>query len=156
MKKIDERMIFVVNNDKSAEDNDLLHLEWAVVSQLDGQKTVKQIAENLSLNPNEVEDIFRKLVAEELLVLVNKPGEKNVVPAEFLKLISHEMTHLMGPVASVIMEDVMGMMRLNKDNLDRKNLSDLVDLLTNQINDPVKQIEFQKNIYPQIKQYLLK
>jgi hypothetical protein len=156
MKKIDDRMIFVVNSDKSVEDNDLLHLEWAVVSQLDGQKTVRQIAENLSLNATEVEEIFKKLVAEELLVLVSKPDANSIVPSEFLKLINHEMTHLLGPVASVILEDVMEMMRLNKDNIDSRNIPNLVELLTNQIDDPVKQIEFQKNIYPKIKQYILK
>ncbi len=156
MKKIDERMIFVVNNEKTAEDNDLLHLEWAVVSQLDGRKTVRQIAENLALNPTEVEEIFKKLVSDDLLVLVNKPEENIIVPSEFIKLVSHEMTHLLGPVASVIIEDIMDMMRLNKENIDRRNLPNLIDLLTNQIDDPVKQIEFQKNIYPQIKQYILK
>ncbi len=156
MKKIDERMIFVVNNEKTAEDNDLLHLEWAVVSQLDGRKTVRQIAENLALNPTEVEEIFKKLVSDDLLVLVNKPEENIIVPSEFIKLVNHEMTHLLGPVASVIIEDVMDMMRLNKENIDRRNLPNLIDLLTNQIDDPVKQIEFQKNIYPQIKQYILK
>lgn len=149
-------MIFVVNNEKTAEDNDLLHLEWAVVSQLDGRKTVRQIAENLALNPTEVEEIFKKLVSDELLVLVNKPEENIIVPSEFIKLVNHEMTHLLGPVASVIIEDIMDMMRLNKENIDRRNLPNLIDLLTNQIDDPVKQIEFQKNIYPQIKQYILK
>ena len=156
MKKIDERMIFVVNNEKTAEDNDLLHLEWAVVSQLDGRKTVRQIAENLALNPTEVEEIFKKLVSDDLLVLVNKPEENIIVPSEFIKLVNHEMTHLLGPVASVIIEDIMDMMRLNKENIDRRNLPNLIDLLTNQIDDPVKQIEFQKNIYPLIKQYILK
>ena len=156
MKKIDERMIFVVTNEKNAEDNDLLHLEWAVVSQLDGRKTVRQIAENLALNPTEVEEIFKKLVSDDLLVLVNKPEENIIVPSEFIKLVNHEMTHLLGPVASVIIEDIMDMMRLNKENIDRRNLPNLIDLLTNQIDDPVKQIEFQKNIYPQIKQYILK
>jgi hypothetical protein len=156
MKKIDDRMIFVVNADKSVEDNDLLHLEWAVVSQLDGQKTVRQIAENLSLNAAEVEEIFKKLVTEDLLVLVSKPEANNIIPTEFLKMINHEMTHLMGPVASVILEDVMEMMRISKDNFDSRNIPNLIELLTNQINDPVKQIEFQKNIYPKIKQYILK
>jgi len=79
MNKIDERMIFVVNNEKTPEDNDLLHLEWAVVSQLDGRKTVRQIAENLSLNSSEVEAIFQKLVSDELLVLVNKSEENNIL-----------------------------------------------------------------------------
>jgi len=156
MKNIDDSMVFVVNNEKSAEDTDLLHLEWAVLSQLDGRKTVRQIAENLSLNTTEVEEIFKKLLSDELLVLVSKSEENLQVPAEVLKSIKHEMIHLLGPVAGIMIEDVMDMLRLNKDNIDRRNLPDLIDLLTNQIDDPVKQIEFQKNIYPNIKKYILK
>jgi hypothetical protein len=156
MNKIEQSMVFIVNEEKSAENSDLLHLEWAVVSQLDGRKSVRQIAENLALNANEVEEIFKKLVSDELLVLVNKSEENTIVPPEIFKFINHEMTHFMGPVASIIMEDVMGMLRLNKETLDRRNLPNLIDVLTNQIDDPAKQIEFQKNIYLKIKKYILK
>ncbi|UCF63871.1 MAG: hypothetical protein JSW33_15110 [bacterium] len=156
MDKIDENMVFVLNSQRSPEDSDLLHLEWAVVSQLDGQKTVQQIAENLALNTAEVEEIFKKLVSAELLVLVDRSENDDVVPGELFKFVSHEMTLLLGPVASIILEDVMDMMRLNRDNFDRRRFPGLIDLLTNQIDDPVKQIEFQRNIYPKLKQYLLK
>jgi len=156
MEKIDENMVFVLNSQQSPEDSDLLHLEWAVVSQLDGQKTVRQIAENLALNTAEVEEIFKKLVSEELLVLVDRSEDDDIVPGELFKYVNHEMTLLLGPVAGIILEDVMEMMRLSRENFDRRKFLGLIDLLTNQIDDPVKQIEFQRNIYPKIKQYLLK
>jgi len=156
MEKIDENMVFVLNSQQSPEDSDLLHLEWAVVSQLDGQKTVRQIAENLSLSTAEVEEIFKKLVSEELLVLVDRTENEDTVPGELFKLVGHEMTLLLGPVAGIILEDIMNLMRLNRESIDRRKFPGLIDLLTNQIDDPVKQLEFQRNIYPKIKQYLLK
>lgn len=154
--KIENNMIFVLSNERSPEDADLLHLEWAVVSQLDGQKTVGQIAENLALSRTEIEEIFRKLSSQNLLVLVNRSGEDSLVSPEFFKILNHEMTLMLGPVAGIILEDVLEMMRMNRDNFEVQNLPVLIELLTNQIDDPVKQVEFQKNIYNRVRVYLFK
>jgi len=149
-------MVFVLNNQRSPEEAKLLHLEWAVVSQLDGQKTVGQIAENLTLSRTEIEEIFRKLSSQNLLVLVNRSGEDSLVSAEFFKIVNHEMTLLLGPVAGIILEDVLELMRMDRENFTVQNLPILIELLTNQIDDPVKQIEFQKNIYSRVRIYLFK
>jgi hypothetical protein len=154
--KLENNMIFVLGNDRSPEDANLLHLEWAVVSQLDGQKTVGQIAENLALSRNEIEEIFRKLTSQNLVVLVNRSSGDSLVSPEFFKILSHEMTLLLGPVSGIIIEDVMEMMRMNRENFEVQNLPVLIELLTNQIDDPVKQIEFQKSIYDQVRIYLIK
>jgi hypothetical protein len=154
--KLENNMIFVLSKDRSPEEANLLHLEWAVVSQLDGQKTVGQIAENLALSRNEIEEIFHKLNSQNLLVLVNRSGEDSLVSPEFFKILSHEMTLLLGPVAGIIIEDVLEMIRMSRENFEIQNLPVLIELLTNQIDDPVKQIEFQKNIYNRVRVYLFK
>lgn len=156
MEKIEPKMVFVINPDRSADTGDLLHLELAVMSQLDGQKTVSQIADNLALNPDEVEEIFKKLVSAQILKLVNNSGEDHYLPPDFFKVLSHEMTFLMGPVAGIILEDVLDIMRLGRENFEKRYLPALIDLLTNQIDDPIKQIEFQRNIYPKIKNYVFR
>jgi hypothetical protein len=156
MEKIEPKMVFVINPDQSTNTTDFLHLELAVMSQLDGQKTVSQIADNLALNPNEVEEIFKKLVSAQILRLVNNSGEDHYLPQDFFKVLSYEMTFLVGPVAGVILEDVLEIMRMGRENFEKRYLPVLIDLLTNQIDDPVKQIEFQRNIYPKIKNYMFK
>lgn len=154
--KIDNNMIFMLNSEHSPEEAQLLHLEWAVISQLDGQKTVGQIADNLALSQTEVEDIFQKLSRQDLVVLVTRSGEDTMVSPEFFKILNHEMTLLLGPVASIILDDVLEMMHANRENFPIRNLPILIELLANQIDDPVKQIEFQRNIYPRIRKYLFK
>jgi len=156
VEKIDNNMIFMLNNERSPEEAELLHLEWAVISQLDGQKTVGQIADNLALSQTEVEDIFRKLSMQNLITLVTRGGEDSLVSPEFFKILSHEMTLLLGPVASIILDDVLEMMHSNRENFPIRNLPILIELLAIQIDDPVKQIEFQRNIYPRIRKYLFK
>ena len=64
------------------------------------------------------------------------------------------MTLLLGPVAGLILDDVFELLRTNKDNIKKNQLPILLDLLSNQITDPVKQIEFQKKAYPILKAYL--
>ena len=154
--RIENNMVFVLNNERSPEEAKLLHLEWAVVSQIDGRKTVGEIAENLALSRTEVEEIFRKLSSQDLLVLINRSREDSLVSAEFFKILNHEMTLLLGPVAGIILEDVLEMMRMDRDNFAVQDLPILIELLTNQIDDPVKQVEFQKNIYDRVRVYLFK
>ncbi len=151
---IEDSMIFTLNQERTPEDTDLMHLDWAVVSQLDGKKTVRQIADNLSLNTREIEEIFKKLAAADLLIPVNKSNENNYLPLDYFKSLIHEMTLLLGPVAGIILEDVLKMMHYNRENFEKYRLPVFIDLLTNQIDDPVKQIEFQKRIYSLSKVYL--
>ncbi len=151
---IEDSMIFSLNQERTPEDANLMHLDWAVVSQLDGKKTVRQIANNLSLNTREIEEIFKKLVAADLLIPVSKSNENNYLPSDYFKSLIHEMTLLLGPVAGIILEDVLKMMHYSRDNFERYKLPVFIDLLTNQIDDPVKQIEFQKKIYSLSKVYL--
>ncbi len=151
---IEDGMIFSLNQERTPEDANLMHLDWAVVSQLDGKKTVRQIANNLSLNTREIEEIFKKLVAADLLIPVSKSNENNYLPSDYFKSLIHEMTLLLGPVAGIILEDVLKMMHYSRDNFERYKLPVFIDLLTNQIDDPVKQIEFQKKIYSLSKVYL--
>jgi predicted ArsR family transcriptional regulator len=154
LKKVEENMVFQLNQNQTPEEANLMHLEWAVVSQLDGQKTVRQIADSLSLNTKEIEEIFKKLAAADLLVVVNKSDESHYLPQEFFKTLNHEMTLLLGPVATIILEDVLEMMHQHREGFERNLLPVFIELLINQIDDQVKQVEFQKRIYPIVKSYI--
>jgi hypothetical protein len=154
--EINEEMIFTLKKDRSPQEVKLLQLEWAVVTQLDGEKTVGQIAENLALNSKEINEILERLGQEDLLDLVENSDEDQTIPNEFFTKLNHEMTFLLGPVASIVINDVLETMRKDKNNFEKKYLPSLVDMLTNQIDDPIKQIEFQKNIYKSFKTYLFR
>ncbi|MEJ2051598.1 MAG: hypothetical protein P8Y60_17495 [Calditrichota bacterium] len=94
-------------------------MEWAVVTQLDGEKTVGQIAENLALNSKEINEILERLGQEDLLELVENSDEDQTIPNEFFNKLNHEMTFLLGPVASIVINDVLETMRkvLNNEKI---------------------------------------
>jgi len=152
--EINEQMVFSLKKDRSPQEVKLLQLEWAVITQLDGEKSVGQIAENLALNGKEIREIFKKLNQENLLELVDRSNEDQTIPLEFFDKLNHEMTYLLGPVAGIVVNDVLDVMRKDRNNFEKKYLASLIDLLTNQIDDPIKQIEFQKSIYKSVKSYL--
>ena len=154
--EINEEMIFALKKDRSPQEVKLLQLEWAVVTQLDGEKTVGQIAENLALNSKEIHEILERLSQEDLLELVENTDEDQTIPNDFFTKLKHEMTFLLGPVASIVINDVLETMRKDKNNFEKKYLPSLIEMLTNQIDDPIKQIEFQKNIYKSFKTYLFR
>ncbi len=154
--EIAENMVFRLSSQRSPQQVKLLHLEWAVVTQLDGEKTVGQISDILALSKTEMQDIFKNLLKEGLLELVSvSPDNLYLQPGLFVE-IEYELTTLMGPVAGVLIEEVLQSMRKSRDQFEKNALASLIDLLSSHINDTEKQIEFQRNIYPKIKPYIVK
>ncbi len=154
--EIAENMVFRLSSQRSPQQVKLLHLEWAVVTQLDGEKTVGQISDILALSKTEMQDIFKNLLKEGLLELVSvSPDNLYLQPGLFVE-IEYELTTLMGPVAGVLIEEVLQSMRKSRDQFEKNALASLIDLLSSHINDAEKQIEFQRNIYPKIKPYIVK
>ncbi|GAB4369430.1 MAG: hypothetical protein Kow0042_11160 [Calditrichia bacterium] len=133
----------------------MLHLEWAVVTQLDGEKTVAEIADILALSEEESQQIFSKLFEEGLLELVTISPDYLFISSEVLDEIEYELKVLLGPIASILFEDVLNELGKSRDKFDKMSLPILVDLLTTQISDPRKQEEFQKVSLNKIKPYIL-
>jgi predicted P-loop ATPase/GTPase len=153
--EITESTVFRLDSRRSPKEVKLLNLEWAVVTQLDGEKTVGEISEILALSRREVLDIFENLLKEHLLELVTVSPDEVHVPAEVFTEIEYQLTVLVGPVSAILFEDVLRAMRKSRQEFEIANLPVLVDLLTILIDDPDKQLVFQKNIYPRIRPYIL-
>ncbi len=153
--EISEYMVFRLSSSRSPKEVKLLHLEWAVVTQLDGEKSVGEIAGILSLSKSEAKEIFSNLTNEGLLDLVNLSRSEHYLPAEIFDNIEYELTLVMGPVASILLEDVLQEMGKTRDKFDRASLGIMIDFLTNHISNPDKQYQFQKNILSKIKDYIL-
>jgi len=152
--EINENMVFRLSRRRSPREVKLLHLEWAVVTQLDGEKTVGQIADILALNKDETENIFHNLLKEGLLELVTVSEENQFVPPELFDDVEYELTSLIGPIAGILIDDVLKEMRKERDQFDRASLPILIDLLSSQISNREKQLQFQKNILGKIKSYV--
>lgn len=148
---IKEDMVFKLSHKRSPSDVKLRSLEWAIVTQLNGEKTVAQIGEILALSPEETQAMFTRLRDEGLLVLVGTPEKDSRVPLEVFDHILFRLTYYLGPVASVIMEDVLADLKRKRENLERRQLAILVELLSLEISNPDNRYEFQKEMLKKIK-----
>lgn len=149
--QIHESMVFKLSNRRSPSEVKLKSLEWAIVTQLNGEKTVAQIGEILALSPEENRAMFVRLMREGLLDLVEAPEHNPYVPAEIFEELEYQFTYYVGPVASIILEDMLVELKRNRENLEKRQLPLLVELLTLEISTDEKKHEFQKKMLNKIK-----
>ncbi len=137
-------MIFRLSRKRSPQEVKLKSLEWAVVTQLNGEKTVEQIADILALSEEETQEIFSHLMNEGLLELVRAPEEATFIDPQLLSDLEYQLKLHVGPVASVILDDALAELHKSRQNLERKFLPVLVEILSQEISNPRKRREFQK------------
>ncbi len=153
--EISDDMVFRLSDRKSPKDVKLRNIEWAVIIQLDGEKTVEQIAEILALSPIEVEDIFSNLLREGLLELVTVSAKKQIVGADVFQDIQQTLRSYVGPIADFLLEDALDKMNKKEQNFDSTSLPTLIELLSIKIDDPEKQLEFQTEIFEKYRDLIL-
>jgi hypothetical protein len=149
--QIREEMVFKLSNQRSPSDVKLKTLEWAIVTQLNGEKTVAQIGEILSLSPEENRVMFVRLMREGLLELVQAPEEDPHVPPEIFEELEYQFTYYLGPVASIILEDILIELKRTRESLEKKQLPLLIELLSLEISNEDKKHEFQKQMLKKLR-----
>jgi hypothetical protein len=152
-KDIEENIVFRPGSKRSPQEVKLRHLEWAVLTQLDGVKTVGQIGSILSLNNGEIQEIFRNLLREELLEFVKISEDKAYVSSDVFAGIEYNLKLCVGPMAFYLMEEILQEMKQVREEFERSRLPVLIDLLSIEIDDPEKRLDFQRRIWPVIKPY---
>ena len=154
LQQIEENMIFRLNDQRSPKDVKLLHLEWAVITQLDGEKSVGDIADSLALNQQETKEIFQKLWKVGLLEYSSSNNKNLYVSEGIINDLEFELTVLLGPISNILIDDTFKILKRKRRNLEKQNLPIFIDLLTNQISESEKKLIFQKNLLTKISSYI--
>jgi hypothetical protein len=142
--KIKNEMIFKISPGKSPEKANLKSLEWAVLTQLNGKISVGEISNLLSLDQKEIETIFRKLIEEGLVQVADRTANENIVSQEQVASLSSLFTRYVGPVAKYIIEENLAEMDSTRENLLKEKFTFLIEMLSLEISDERKRVEFQK------------
>ena len=137
-----DNAVFSLSKSKSPSEVTLRSAEWAVITQIDGHKTVRDISELLSLGRDEATALFNGLVEKE------KP---NYVPAEFFKMLETELTKVIGPVAPLILEDTIMEMDTSKEHYLPERIPELIEMVSDEIVDNQKKVKFQQIMLNQLK-----
>ena len=147
-----DNAIFALSKNKSPSEVTLRSAEWAVITQIDGYKSVKEIRELLSFSADEAISLFNELIQKELIELQSTDETKpNYVPAEFFTMLETELTKIIGPVAPLILEDTIMEMDTNKDHYLPQRIPELIEMVSEEIVDSEKKVKFQQIMLNQLK-----
>lgn len=148
----EKNMIFKLSNKRSPQEVNLKSLEWAVVTQLNGEKTMGQIGEILALSHNELEQIFAKLTGEGLLEYVRSASPDESPSPAFINKLERQFKFYVGPVADIILNDTLNELKTSRQFVEKRQIPFLVELLSLQISNEKRRFQFQKDMLNDIKE----
>lgn len=147
-----EYVVFALSKTKSPSDVTLRSAEWAVITQTDGHKTVKDIAEILALSIEEASTLFQGLYEKGLITVVSTDRiEEEYVSDTFFETLDKELTRIIGPVAPFVLEDTLWAMNADMQKFKVDRVPELIESLSDEITDNDKKVKFQQIMLSTIK-----
>ncbi len=153
---VDDQDVFELISARVPANSNLRQLEWAVIAQLDGKKTVKAIADTLDLSKSETREIFQNLIDKGLLNRVGDEKEREYLTEEELAQLEQGFLLVMGPVASLLVDEVLNELNCKRPKVPLSLLPVLIEFLSLEIENEKKRVKFQKSILPLVRKRLLK
>ncbi|MBM3127740.1 MAG: hypothetical protein FJ009_03795 [Chloroflexi bacterium] len=119
---------------------------WRVLSQVDGVRTLAEIAQRTGMDAATASAIADTLLQAHILEIASEratPAQLTVNSA-FFDGIALELARAMGPMARLIVEDAIAALGETQEKFPRERLADLVERVSEEIRDPKKRIHFQQ------------
>ncbi len=149
---IQGNMVFMINSGESPQNYKLKSIEWAILTQLDGQKNCGEVASTLSLTQEEVQEHFSRLLDFNLVKLMEKDEQIEYVSRKLIETIEQELVVLVGPVASIIIDDILQDMNKSRETLETTQIGFFVEQVKDEIDDEQKKMKFLEIVLPKITQ----
>jgi hypothetical protein len=123
--------------------------DWSVLTQLDGEKTVTEIAEASQLNELFTSKIICRLFELGLLELVaiqmsEAQPAVDYVEVAFVDRLETDLMQAIGPMASIVVDDCAEQMGHSRAAIPKDSVPELVERLANEIPDPARRNKFQE------------
>jgi hypothetical protein len=141
-------MVFNLSPSGSTDTVSLKPIEWQVLAQVNGQRSIIEIAEVLELHEFEVAKIIYSLTTAGLLHEVTDAQVlfREVVDDDFFEKLTASFTEVMGPIGPVIIDDEVKLLGEDKSAFPRDKAAELVERVSLEISDAAKRAEFQKEM----------
>jgi len=141
-------LVFKLSSKRAPDEVQLKHDMWSVLSQIDGKKTVGNIADELKIGEYNAARILYKLFSSGLIEVATGPQRKakKTVDTGFFAFVEKELAAIVGPVASVIVDDDISEMGEERGAFPVDKVSLLVEKLSGEIADETQRIAFQKSV----------
>jgi len=147
------QVVFETNNSVNSGEIKLKTTEWAIITKLDGEKTIEEIAETLSLSEDESLIYFYHLNEMGLIKIKEiRSLEENYAPKEFFDQLTTVLVNTIGPVASFVIDDVLWDLNLDREKFQKDKIPLLIETISQEITDPEKRVQFQQQMLTHIKE----
>lgn len=122
--------------------------EWQVLAQVDGRRSVLEIAELLDMDEFEAARMTYSLVTAGLLREEVSPNinQQELMGDEFFERLTEEFTEIMGPLAPVIIDDEISMLGETRKTFPRSKAAELVERISLEIQDEGDRTQFQSTM----------
>src|SRR5712692_4426963 len=125
----------------------LSDLETALLHEINGHRTVLDVAEQLHTNELEVSRAVRKLFLLGLIEVtrsLDDPDLDTTLDISVFDVIQFELTKVLGPIAPVILDEQIERMGESRHYFPKARLAELAELLSREIPGNTKQVRFQQ------------
>src|SRR4030042_524319 len=139
-------IVFKLSSKRAPDEVRLKHDSWSVLSQIDGKKTVGDIADELKMGEYDTARNLYQLFSSGLIEIAATPQRKakKIVDGGFFDLVEKELAEIIGPVAPVILDEEIKDMGEERNSFPVDRVSLLVEKVSREITDDTQRISFQK------------
>ncbi len=139
-------VIFKLSSSELTGEINLKPEAWRILSQVNGTRTLGEIAQAVGMAPETASQIAETLLKARILEVAGE-GASSIaatVDAAFFKEVARELARAIGPLATVIIEDVIAALGEKPDSFPRERLAELVEQVSEEIREPNKRLRFQQ------------
>jgi hypothetical protein len=141
---------------KSASGLNLRSSEWMVLTQVNSDQAIQDIAAKTAMTLQDTTRILYKLFQLDLIELyLTEKKEKNTLGLSFFSNMEKVLIDIIGPVAPFVIEDVLLETNQTKSKFPAERVAELIELLCDEMHDEQKKIKFQTEMLSHIKTELI-
>jgi predicted transcriptional regulator len=134
------RKVIRTDNEKVSLDADMMRLLIAI----DESKSLNQIADEVDMDNTRFRQSLSKLLEQGLIEPVQKGIP--VLDESFLELLRINLSKAIGPIAEILIADVMEEMDLDSAGIPVNHAAELITQLSLEVPDAEIQIQFKKSM----------
>jgi hypothetical protein len=141
------RVTDLASSDEISFDSDMLTLLMAI----DQNKTIRQIAGEVSLSQAAFKESLIKLIKLKLIEQADPSGPESYVGEAFMARLEEVLISVAGPLGQMLIEETAEDMKLDIKKIPRARVADFVYNIANQVPGEKQQNEFRTAMLEEIK-----
>jgi hypothetical protein len=134
--------IFQISLQHHSEDKNIKGDQWNVLALANGTRTVLEIAKILKWDEFKTSKVILQLTQEKVLEI----GRGEAINRGFFQTVEKELKNVMGPIASIIIDDLLTEFGENKESFPQDRALTFIEALSKELSDEKKRREFKKTM----------